>query len=316
MNRGIVIKRAQYSKDPVTGRRNKRIKLPEDLTGLMAYLESADHANHDGIELRGVRFWRTTEDQFLAKVLRQSVEYQADAKEKPGRRWAGDIAEHLIAAPDEGADLTTDEEDLMLPIILSKVAPESPAVYGKHFNPLTKRSEFHIIPGSFTEDFPARLRTTSLRSRFNTDYLLILQEAGEEALSAINRARGLAGRPLIRSLGSIRARVKDEVVSFLCDCASEKHLHEPSQDDVVALLEASRWTMLKRRPRNLSLQSKETGVKLHIRWQELIDAVRHVMALERLKLSELTEEAQPDISEETLRQDQSADNAHEEWAME
>ena len=316
MNRGIVIKRAQYSKDPITGRRNKRIKLRDDLTGLLAYLRSADHTNHDGIELRGVRFWRTTEDQFLSQVLRQSDEYQANAKGKPGRRWAGDIAEHLIAAPDEGADLTMEEEDLMLSIILPKVAPESPAAYGKHFNPVTKRSEFHIIPSSFTEDYPAKLRTTSLRSRFNTDYKLILEEAGETALSAVNQARALVGRPLIRSLGSIRSLLKDEVVGFLCDCASEKRTHELSQDDVMTLLAGSRWAVLKRRERSISLQSQESGDKLHIRWKELFEAVQYFMSLERLGLPEEPDKPLADVSKETPRPEPSAENSHGEVAME
>lgn len=62
------------------------------------------------------------------------------------------------------------------------------------------------------------------------------EEAGEDALCVIIRARALVGRPRIRSLGSIHSQPKNEVVSFLCDGASEKRPHEFSQDDVATLL--------------------------------------------------------------------------------
>lgn len=280
MNRGQLIKRAQYARNPKTKKRNKRIKTSSDIVALLKYFDEQGHENHQGITLRGTHFWRTTAQEFATTIEWQASEYISTAKGKPGAKWSCDLAEHIIASPDEGANLSTDEEAHIVLGILARICPSSPAAYAWHHNAETGRSELHIIASSFTDDFPPRLRTTALRNRHGADYLSLLYEAGEAVLGEVNRARIGVGQPVIRSLKSIRSEKKDTVVSLISKKATCESISMPTIQDVLELLRGTEWAATKHTKKSISLVSPNYTTPLHIRWAELFAAVIHDMELD------------------------------------
>ena len=271
--RGIIMVRAQYARDKKTGRRNKRTKTGADLAGLRDYFENTDHANHEGVRILSCKPWRTTLDAFIQSVVSRAGIYRDSAARKPGARWNGDIAEHLIAAPDEGSDLSDAEIERMATRILERISPRSPAVWAAHFDEDSKTWELHFALSSFTDDLIPALRVTDLRRRENTDYALLVDEAGFVALQEVNQGRVLDGRQPIRSLGDIHKAKVASVVSVLSRHEELSSKADPSISELLALFQGSAWRVLKHTKTSVSLASEEFSTPLHVQWRVLRDAV-------------------------------------------
>ena len=278
MNKGIVTKRVQYSRDQKTGRRFKRCRTIEDLNGLVDYLDDDAHANHAEIKMSGTKFWRCHKSDFGAQVEAQANSYRIAAAGQRGRPWAGDIVEHLVIAPDNGADLSAAEEQMIVEGILAKIAPRSPAAYGWHSNPETLRWELHLAVSSFTNDHPARLRVTDLRRRHGADYRVLLDEAGATVIEAVNLIRRLEGRPEIRTLGAIRDAKKEAVIALISGLTTGRDPVDLTVEQILGLLSGSAWTVKKATATSVSLVSKDFSTPFHVRWLELLHAINFRVA--------------------------------------
>jgi hypothetical protein len=214
-------------------------------------------------------------------IERQSAEYLAGALGRPGQRWSGDVAEHIIVSPDEGAFFSVAEEYLISRGTLIRLCPFSPAVFAWHYNPETGRSELHIIAGSFTEDHPALLRVTELRRCNGTDYLMLLHETGEAVIREINLARLLEGRTLVRTLGDIRDAKRDAAVAFVAERVESADIFQPTVQDLLAIFRGGTvWIVIKSSKTSVSLKRPDDTTPLHIRWPELLAAVFYRLALD------------------------------------
>ena len=278
MNRGLVIKRAQYARSPQSPKRNRRIRTSEGLLGLIEYLDQEDHPNHQGLSLRGLHYWRTDAAHFADDLIKQKAAYMAAASGRRGRAWAGDIAEHLIVAPPKGAYLTEDEEERIAASILTRISPNSPACYEWHSNLETGRSELHIVAGSFTLAFPPSLRVTELRRFFGADYLLLLFEAGLTALNDLNLHRSRQARPPVMSLGDIRTSRKAALVNDLSNVAASAGILSPTIQDLLNLVGRTSWRVPKQSKASGSFSRDVDSTPLHIRWEELLWAIRQALA--------------------------------------
>lgn len=306
--RGIVMVRAQYSRNKKTGRRNKRTKTPTDLAGLIKYLNDEDHPNHDGIRTFAGTPWRDTVDSFVSEVVAAAAAYRKISKGKAGAPWNEDIAEHLIAAPDERSDLNFEEVKQMAIRILEQVSPRSPAAWSAHFDPETKTWEIHFAISSFTEGVSPELRVTDLRRRESADYGQIIDDAGAIALNEINVARFSKGLPQIRSLADLHSQKIESVTRGLADLMGGGATREPSVQELLELFAGSAWTVQKSTKTAVSLLSQEFKTPLHIRWADLLHHFARQMATQRNRDPERMRDARSnsnvtDIKMEQTRED-------------
>jgi hypothetical protein len=272
--RGIVMVRAQYARDRKTGRRNRRTKSAADLAGLKDYFEDPDHANHAGIRILRCRPWRTTLETFVPAVVSAATNYRKIAKHRPGAHWKGDIAEHLIAAPDAGSDMSDAEVERLATRILHQISPRSPAVWAAHFDEKTKTWEIHFAISAFTDELTPQLRVTDLRRRECADYGLLIDEAGFVALRELNIDRAQENRPLVRSLSDLHAAKIDSVAEVVLRHEEAVQHDYLSDSSLLALLCGSHWHVEKKSKGSVSLVSPEFTTPLHVRWPELRIAIK------------------------------------------
>lgn len=265
--------RAQHARNQVTRRRNKRPKTTADLLRLMDYFDDADHPNHEGIRILPRRPWRSTLDAFVSDVESAAERYIAGANGQAGKKWCGDIAEHLIAAPDQGADLSENEVERMATRILEQISPRSPAVWAAHFDSETKTWEIHFAISSFTDELIPQLRVTDLRRREGADYGLLIDEAGFVALKEANDLRVLDGRLPVRSMSDIRKAKVAAVVEVISRHPEALSVETLSISEILALFQGSSWKVSKFTKTSVSLTSRDFTTPLHIRWSSLVGAV-------------------------------------------
>jgi hypothetical protein len=282
--RGTIMVRAQYARNKKTGRRNMRTKTDADLDGLVKYLKNAGHENHKGVRILPGKPWRTTFDAFIPTVVSAASIYQDFAADKAGARWNRDIAEHLIAAPDEGSDLSDAEIERMATRILEQISPRSPAVWAAHFDEESKTWEIHFALSSFTDDLIPALRVTDLRRRENTDYVLLVDEAGYVALQEANQVRVLNGRAPIRSLADIHSAKVASVVDVLSRHEDLSSKTDPSISELLGRFQGSPWRVLKHSKTSVSLASEEFSTPLHVQWKVLRDATAQRIKEKKLLL--------------------------------
>lgn len=286
MNEGLVIKRAHYCFSPETMRRNKRIKTASDLAGLEEYFQKQDHQNHEGIAIRPVNYWNTSKEAFIERILEGEQSYRAAAVGRPGQKASGDLAEHLIVAPDEMAFFSEDEEGFIERCVVEDVCRDSPAATVRHLNPKTGRMELHVAVGSFTQDFPARLRVSEIRRRYGADYLMILQDCGERVLDQINEARRTRNETPVRTLGTIRANHLKNLVGVLFEEAFPSSRPVKTTDDIVDLLRRTSWRIVKKSKTRVDILTPYTERPISLLWEEVLSWTQHeleFMTRERVK---------------------------------
>lgn len=277
MNEGLIIKRAHYCFCPETMRRNKRIKTASDLAGLENYFQAQDHLNHEGIAIRPVTYWNTSKGRFIERILGGERSYRAAAVGRPGQKASGDLAEHLIVAPDEMAFFSEDEEGFIERCVVENVCRDSPAATVRHSNPKTGRMELHVAVGSFTGDFPARLRVTELRRRYGADYLMILQDCGERIMDHINEARRTRNETPVRTLGTIRANHLKNLVGVLFEEAFPSSHPVETTDDIVDLLRRTSWRIAKKSKTRVDLLTPYADRPISLLWEDILSWTRHEM---------------------------------------
>lgn len=265
--------RGQYAKNRKTRRRNMRCRSVADLHGLLEYFTNTDHPNHDEVRILGCKTWRTSLDEFVPAVESARKAYLATADHKAGAKWSRDIAEHLIAAPDKGSDLSDAEVQRIATRILAQISPRSPAVWAAHFKEETKTWEIHFAISSFTDEPKPQLRVTDLRRREAADYAMLLDEAGFVALQETNQARVLDCLPAVRMLSDLHTAKLTSVADVLCRTEVPSRINDLSISELLACFEGTSWRVQKHTKTSVSLVSDDFSTPLHVRWADLTHAV-------------------------------------------
>lgn len=274
MNSGIVIKRGQYARDKKTGRRFPRIKTVADLLRLLEYFEDEVHPNHEGIQVTKTKFWQCSMEDFSPSVNLQADAYRAMCLiGKPGKRWSGDIAEHIIVAPPPSSALTERERSLIAEGVLKKISPFSPAAYVWHYDEEEDRWDLHLAISAFEDGYP-RLRVAEVRNRHAADYRYVLDETTADIVHALNAIRAHEDRLPINTLGGLTVQKTDDLVAVLTAIALRRQLKAPTISDLHDLFDEScHWKIVKHSKTSITVHSADYSTPLHVRWVELLRAV-------------------------------------------
>lgn len=167
------------------------------LSGKIAYLSDASHANHldktvEGLSLHGVQ----STAEFLAKTV--ATVREINERRRRGRKIRNLVDEIIIRTPDL-SNLSASERDTFVKTILTDFCPDSPAVAAWHLDKYNGSCDVHIIVANFIDVYPAKTRRSSA---FNP--IAVVRATSDRITDILNVRRREIGVAPIVTMADVR----------------------------------------------------------------------------------------------------------------
>ena len=173
------------------------IRSAAALSGKIAYLSDAGHANHldktvEGLSLHGVR----SAAEFIAKTV--ATVREINERHRRGRKIRNLVDEVIVRTPDL-SNLSASERDTFVKTILTDFCPDSPAVAAWHLDKYNGSCDVHIIVANFIDVYPAKTRRSSA---FNP--IAVVRATSDRITDILNVRRREIGIAPIITMSEVR----------------------------------------------------------------------------------------------------------------
>lgn len=227
----MIAKRAQYGR----GKRKpcKKIKTAADLKAVLNYFGDENHEDHVGHLIAPLRFANASEETFEHLIHKLAEAYRRRPVTR-GRRWKGEVAEHIIFSPAPGADLSEEEKVSIEKQLVEKAALGAPVAMAWHTGP-DGRQHLHAAFGNIIPGHVPRLRVTELRKGGVKDYAAALRAIGREVIEALNKDR--APNRQIETLETVLEKKTGEILQAVVAITK----WDDDEADIFAALKCAGW---------------------------------------------------------------------------